>query len=276
MAWQDVINSSRAIVERGIAELNPYAIIMMFSGGDDSLTAYHVARYLDVPIDAIVHIHTGTGIPETAQFVRQFGEGAPEPYLEYSAGDAYEDYVLRKGFFGCGHLGHTYAYHLLKATGFRKLLSKHFRQGKRGRTILLLNGARQGESDNRMFTMQEPIQREQPGNRNWWVNIINDWAKNDCYSFLKEYGIQRNPVSCILHRSGECMYGTMQSHEERAEAAYWYPHWGAWLDELEQRVFEKHPWGWGDAVPKWWQQEKAGQLRLFEFQPMCVGCRRDK
>lgn len=274
MSWQESIEQSRAIVERAILDLKPYAIVMMFSGGDDSLTAYHVSRYLDVKLDSIIHIHTGTGIPETLDFVRQVSEMASVRYLETSAGDTYEEYVLRKGFFGRGHLGHTYAYHLLKADGFRHLISKHIRQGKRGRPILLLNGARQQESTNRMFTMKEPIQQEKKGSNNWWVNIINNWTKQDCLGFLKEFGIERNPVSFTLHRSGECMCGTMQSQEEREEAAYWFPQWGKWLNDLERRVMEQHPWRWGDNMPKWLQQEKNGQLRLFDFQPLCVGCNR--
>jgi 3'-phosphoadenosine 5'-phosphosulfate sulfotransferase (PAPS reductase)/FAD synthetase len=270
-SWKNKLENSKAIIHRAITDLHPYAIVMMFSGGDDSLTAYHVARYLHVPVDAIMHIHTGTGIPATLEFVRNIGMSAPERYLETSAGKAYEEYVLRKGFFGIGIQAHSFAYHLLKADGFRKLISKHFRQRKRGRNVLLLNGARQHESDNRMFTMQESIQRESKA-PNWWVNIINDWTKYDCLDFLDEMGIERNPVAFTLHRSGECMCGTMQSQEERQEAAYWYPQWGQWLDDLESRVVENFPWLWGEDPSQWRKQEWNGQLRLFDFTPMCVEC----
>ena len=266
------IEQSTEIIQRAITELQPYAIIAMVSGGDDSLTTYHVARQVGIKLDAILHINTGTGIPETTEFVRKVGEEAPEKYLEASAGKAYEDYVLRKGFFGRGHIGHTYAYHLLKAEHFRRVISREFRQRKRGRNILLINGARQAESNNRMFTMREAIQRENKGSRNYWVNIINHWTKPECHAFLGELGITRNPVAEKLCRSGECMCGTMQSHEERQEAAFWYPQWGQWLDSLEKQVMVKYPWGWGENIPKWLAQEKQGQLRLPGFQPMCTDC----
>jgi len=268
-----LLEQSQAIVQQAIEQLQPYATVMMISGGNDSLTAYHVARRLGIHIDAICHVVTGTGIQETADWVRQFGEAAPEKYLEANAGNAYEDYVLRKGFFGRGHTAHTYAYHLLKADGYRAELSRHIRQGKRGRRIMLLNGARQDESDNRMFTMREPIQQEKKGSPNWWVNIINHWSANDCQRFLGEIGAETNIVAKCIHRSGECMCGTMQSQAEREEAAYWYPDWGAWLDDLERRVMERFPWRWGEDVPKWVGQESAGQLRLFDFQPMCSSCK---
>jgi 3'-phosphoadenosine 5'-phosphosulfate sulfotransferase (PAPS reductase)/FAD synthetase len=272
----DQCQQSQDIIDRALRELRPYAVIMMLSGGDDSLTAYHVARALGVHIDAIIHVKTGTGIPDTTQFVRRVGEQAEEQYFEADATGAYEDYVLRKGFFGRGLIAHTYAYHLLKADGFRKLISQHFRQGKRGRDILLLNGARQHESENRMFTMKEPIQRENQTSRNWWVNIINDWTKLQCRAFLNERGIERNPVTRNLCRSGECMCGTMQNAEERREAAFFYPQWGAWLDNLEREVIARHGWGWGIEMPQSLKQERAGQIPFPGFQPMCVGCAEGK
>ena len=38
----DHLEQSREIVMRAMSDLVPYATIMMLSGGDDSLTAYHV------------------------------------------------------------------------------------------------------------------------------------------------------------------------------------------------------------------------------------------
>jgi 3'-phosphoadenosine 5'-phosphosulfate sulfotransferase (PAPS reductase)/FAD synthetase len=275
MSWQEKIEGSRQIVRKALIQTHHshYATIVMLSGGDDSLTALNVARYIGfLKIDAILHVRTGTGIPETSEFVRKLGESSHERYFEFDAGTAYEDYVMRKGFFGRGMNAHAYAYHLLKADGFRKIISREFRQGKRGRDILLINGARQDESENRMFTMREPIQREQKGSRNWWVNIINDWTKAECRAFLNEQGIDRSPVTKNLCRSGECMCGTMQSQQERAEAAFFYPQWGQWLNDLEARVIKRHPWGWGENIPQWFTLEQAGQMRLFDFQPMCQSC----
>ena len=73
-----------------------------------------------------------------------------------------------------------------------------------------------------MFTMREAVQQEKTGSQNYWVNLINFWTARDCLDYLGERGIERNPVSELIHRSGECMCGTMQSQDER-KAAFWVP-----------------------------------------------------
>lgn len=47
--------SSREIIEKAIKDYQPYAIGLMLSGGNDSMTALHVARQLGVKIDFIMH-----------------------------------------------------------------------------------------------------------------------------------------------------------------------------------------------------------------------------
>lgn len=260
---------SQEIIEQAMSDYKPYAIVMMFSGGNDSLTAYHVARALDVPLTHFLHGVTGTGIPETTQFARQVGEQSGLCYIEANAGKLYEEHVWRKGFFGRGLQAHTYAYHQLKHKHFRKAISREIRQGQRGRNALLINGIRWQESQKRVRLQGQPITVDDT-NRNIWVNIIHDWSVMDCTQFLADH--QRNPVTELLHRSGECMCGTMQSQEQRKEAAFWFPHWGQWLDELEQAVKAKWGWGWGEPIPSWFSQAKAGQLFLDGFMPMCQNC----
>jgi hypothetical protein len=63
------------------------------------------------------------------------------------------------------------------------------------------------------------------------------------------------------------MCGTQQTMAERLEAAAIYPHWGAWLDDLEARARAKHGWGWGENMPN---PPDPNQLEMF--QPMCMGC----
>lgn len=261
------LDSSRAIIERAIAELKPYAIVAMISGGKDSLCAYLVAKTLGVPVSHILHGVTGTGIAETTHFVRDFAANEQPIYLEANAGDSYESYVRRKGFFGRGVLAHSYAYHLLKEKHFRRTISQAIRQRKRGRTVMLVNGARVQESTNRAKNLSEPI-RVEGGNA--WVNICHTWSKEERDGFLDHLDAPCNPVTTKLCRSGECLCGTQQSPATREEVAFYYPAWGKWLDELEAPVKAKHGWGWGDATPSWVGMEKAGQMRLF--QPMCIDC----
>lgn len=273
----DILESSREILTKAIADYDPYAIVVMTSGGNDSLCAYYVTRALGVTPDYILHGRTGTGIPETTEFVRSWAIQQGIDYIEADAGTAFDDYVLRKGFFGRGRTAHTYAYHVLKAQPFRTALSHNIRKRKRNRNILLINGARIEESANRKANMTTPVRHDPASKSNVWVNVIHHWDKEQRDAFLADVKAPCNPVTKELCRSGECMCGTMQELQARTEAATLFPRWGAWLDDLEARVRQQgFTWGWGEGVPKDWQMEQQGQMRLLgeaEFQPMCVSCK---
>jgi len=129
---EEKIISSKEIIDRAISEYKPYAIVLMLSGGDDSLTALAVAKYLNVPITHIMHGITGTGIKETTDFVRKICADEKSIYLESNAGTSYQDYVFRKGFFGVGNNAHNFSYRILKYNHFGKCVSANIRHGKRG------------------------------------------------------------------------------------------------------------------------------------------------
>jgi len=243
----------------------PDYVVSMVSGGKDSAASHAAALELGIKIDLVVHGNTRCGIPETSQFVEaNYGRG-PHSYAVADAGTAYEDYVQRKGFFGQGIAAHGFAYRVLKATPFRKVISKELRQRKRGVKVMLLNGARKDESENRRVNLQ--ISRSDPAAPgNVWVNVIHDWTQDERDAFLADRQVPINPVAKALCRSGECMCGTMQSKQERAEAAVLYPEWGRWLSSLEAEVRAKHGFGWGESFPR------ACRLTADMFQPMCSDC----
>lgn len=267
------LKRSQEIISQAIAEYRPYAIVVMFSGGHDSLAAYHAALTLRVPVTHFMHGITGTGISETTDFARRIGNQSGLAYIEADAGDSFEKYVLRKGFFGIGEIAHEFAYHKLKQQHFRRELSRHIRQRKRGRNILLINGARHQESDRRSRIKHQPIRAD---GSNVWVNIINDWSALERNEFVADY--ERNPVYDILHRSGECLCGTMQYpyQETRREVSYWFPNWGAKMDALEKKACDRgFCWGWGEDLPQWLKAEKAREKQVAAGQkwlPMCQSC----
>lgn len=275
-----LLQRSQDIVNQAIADYKPYAIVAMVSGGDDSRTALEVARLLDVPINFILHGITRTGVPETTEHVRQMAREIDARYIEADAGNAYENYVMRKGFFGRGHVAHTYAYHTLKAQPFRTAVSHHIRRGQRGRNVLLLNGVRRQESGNRKNNHISTVNLDPASPRNVWVSLIHHWSKRDCLDFLRERRIERNPVTLLCHRSGECLCGTMQARDEAEEIAAFFPAWGAWWQDIRQRVTARFPWDWGDDLPPRIKARKmrekaikAGQLDLFDdWLPMCQSC----
>lgn len=261
------LSQSTRIVADAVEQFRPTHIVSMVSGGKDSACSDAVARELGVKIDMVIHGNTRCGIPETSQFVRD-RYGALGEYVEADAGTAYEDYVLRKGFFGKGIGAHAFAYHVLKADPFRKAVSANIRHGKRDIRVLLLNGARKDESENRNSKLQ--MYRRDPSRPgNIWANIIHDWTQQDRDSYLDSRRVPVNPVAKQLCRSGECMCGTMQTHEERIEAALLYPQWGSWIAGLEAEAIKRHGYGWGVSMPRGLKPTN-GQRDLF--QPMCTDC----
>lgn len=256
-------------IERVIAEVRPTHMVMMVSGGRDSAASEEFASEIGLKVDLILHGRTGTGIPETTKHVVDYYGSRGPDFAIADAGDAYESYVMRKGFFGIGRRAHGYAFHVLKAAPFRKAISQHIRKGRRGIRVLLLNGARALESDNRNANLRET--RMDPASpNNLWVNLIHDWSSADRDSYLALRETPINPVAVQLCRSGECMCGTMQSKQARGEAAAIYPAWGAWLNDLEARAKAKHGWGWGETKPT-----PSDERQFDMFPPMCVGCMRD-
>ena len=226
----DILNESRNIFNQSFEMFNPSLVLLAISGGDDSLTALSVARYLGIKIDFAIHINTRTGIQQTSDFVVEHCKRYNIPLIIGDAGNAYEDYVIRKGFFGKGRKAHSFSYHLLKAGIFRKQVSK-LRKRRRNFRTLVLNGVRVDESKNRTDNFGDVTYRIDNKKKNMkphhsfdvWVNIIHWWSKNKCLQFLKEQNIERNPVSIKLNRSGECLCGTMQSQAVRNEVGHHYP-----------------------------------------------------
>ncbi|MFC6487337.1 phosphoadenosine phosphosulfate reductase family protein [Nitratireductor sp. GCM10026969] len=261
------IDSSKSILREAIDRFSPTHIVSMVSGGKDSAASDQVARESGAKVDLVIHGNTRCGIPETTQFVRET-YGTLGDYVEADAGTAYEDYVFRKGFFGRGIGAHGFSYRVLKATPFRKAVSKYIRKGRKGVRILLLNGARKDESENRQKHLK--VFRQDPAAPgNIWVNIIHDWSQDDRDRYLDNRATPINPVAKALCRSGECMCGTMQTAAERTEAAVLYPQWGKWLSELEAEAKRLHGFGWGEPFPQP-RDERQGDL----FQPMCKDCMR--
>lgn len=260
-----LVSLARDRVAMALDIFNPQHIVTMVSGGRDSAACHALAVELGLPVTLTVHGRTGCGIPATTAWVEQ-SYGNDSPLVIADAGSSYEDYVLRKGFFGKGLSAHGFAYRVLKAQPFRKALSAELRRGQRGVRVLLLNGARKDESTNR----QQHLRRARPDpaqTSNVWFNLIHDWSADERDAYLASRNVPINPVAVQLCRSGECMCGTTQSHADRVQAAALYPKWGAWLNALEAEALERHGFGWGEAFPS---QCAARQRDLF--QPMCVSC----
>lgn len=267
----DTIRESLDIIKKADA-LNPYAKVGLFSGGSDSLLMLELLKQLGVTLDFVIHVDTGTGLPETIKYVRDYcSDYNNSHYVEASSGHAYEDFVLRKGFFGTGNDAHAFAYHVLKVTALDKSLATTITKRIKNRKILLFNGIRIEESENRKKNYGDEIINVYPRRPNqFWVNVIHWWTEREKKEYL--HGFKLNPVSVAIGRSGECMCGTMQSNADRMAASEFSPAWGKWLDQLERKVIASgFPWRWGQRINKYHLMEKKGQLNMF--MPTCVGCK---
>lgn len=267
----DLLRKSKEIYDVAVATYKPKAIVLMLSGGDDSMVTYYVARELGIKFDLVIHGNTRTGIEDTTLFTRKVVSEFGDKYVEADAGDNYIKYVMRKGFFGKGDHAHNYSFHVLKAQPFRTAVSHNLRQRKRNFPVLFINGARRQESDRREITMINPYKCDPAQKNNIWVNLINDWSNHETTDYIESEGRKRNPVSKLLCRSGECMCGTMQSKGDRFEAGFWFPKWKKWIDELDKQIIEIHGWGWDDDGPPKKKEPKFETLDMF--QPMCTGCK---
>ncbi len=262
---------TQRILTAAVKRLKPDFIVAMVSGGNDSAAAFQAAIDCGIKFDFILHGITGTGIPDTTEFVRNHYGNMRIPYIEADAGDAYEQICLRKGFLGRGEIAHKHAYHILKAGPFRKALSAHMRQGKRDITIMMVNGARgDTESARRGRTKEHIWNRDPSQSKNIWVNPILHWTREQRETYLNERQVKINPVVVQLDRSGECLCGTMQDEAVRHEAAALYPKWGKWLNDLRARVMAIWPWDWGQEMPAYIVAQMNGQPDFF--MPMCKGC----
>jgi 3'-phosphoadenosine 5'-phosphosulfate sulfotransferase (PAPS reductase)/FAD synthetase len=265
-----MIDKAAQIIKDAIDQINPTHVISMVSGGKDSAASHQVLKELGVKADLIIHGNTRCGIPETTEFVRDYYGHEGVDYAEADAGTTYEDRVLRKGFYGVGRGAHNYAFRELKARFFRKAISENIRKGRRGFKVLLINGARKDESENRKKTLL-PI-RQDGDRQDFWVSPIYDWSQEDRDKYLGERQVPINPVAKALCRSGECMCGTMQSKAERVEAAAIYPGWGKKMDDLEAEAIRLHGFGWGDDFPKPMKELPMDNLMGI----VCADCTRGK
>lgn len=243
----------------------PHHVVTMVSGGRDSAACHALAVEIGLPVTLTIHGRTGCGLRATQDHVEaHYGRDAG--LIIADAGTAYEDYVLRKGFFGKGVAAHGFAYRILKAQPFRKVVSAELRKGKTGVRVMMLNGARKDESDNRAANLRR-ARPDPAATSNVWFNLIHDWTAEIRDAYLASRNIPISPVARALCKSGECMCGTMQSAAQRLEAAAFDPEWGQWLTDLDAEARRLHGFGWGEVMP-------TGKPPAIAdlFMPMCVDC----
>lgn len=252
----DKIDIALLRIDDAVQSVKPIAVVGLYSGGHDSCSACKVAS-LHPAFSGVLHINTGIGIEATRSHVRATAASQGWHLWEYKALEAtnakgdpapqdYDAIVLENGF--PGPATHSTLYARLKERALRCFMRDMGAngRGKAKRRILLIAGCRSQESARRMGTV-EPLQ---VFGRDAWANPIHDWSKLDTTLLLDHYGIARNPVVDLIHKSGECLCGAFAKPGELAELALWPETRPAYerICALQERVKAAgFDWGWEGA-----------------------------
>lgn len=258
---------SMNLIDTALKQYNLSRFYALFSGGHDSLTATHIASQHDA-FTGVIHIDTGTGLPETRQFVedtcreQDWSLHIFTPQMAITAGyvaATYEDLIVRYGLPGAPQHNNMYRY--LKERPLRLAKAMLAPGGK----WLLITGVRSQESQRRMGHVK-PIRED---HSTIWCAPIHDWSALECSAYIRQHDLKRNPVKDTMHISGECFCGCFTSPEELRMLEIFYPAQAERIEQWQQLAREaghsgnKARWGSKDLIP----QE---QLELF---PLCHFCR---
>lgn len=241
----DTHTQGRAIVARCI----------LFSGGNDSTILGHLFK--DRATHAI-HANTTIGIEQTRQFVRDTCKTWGLPLIEETAPITYRDLVVDQGFPGPGM--HWKMYQRLKERPLRQA-RRRLITGPHQR-VLFLAGRRRQESDRRADI---PL-HERDGSV-IWASPLAMWTRLDMNTYRLMAGdVPANPVSDLLHMSGECLCGAFARPGELDEVRQWFPDTAAEIDSITSDVRAA---GWAAPVDEWGHgrgvPSKSGRL--------CSSCR---
>jgi 3'-phosphoadenosine 5'-phosphosulfate sulfotransferase (PAPS reductase)/FAD synthetase len=279
------IARSFAILDRVLAAFPVVATVGLFSGGNDSVVVNHLFRD---HVDAIAHVNTGTGIPETTQHVRDVVAAWGLPLHELRPKNSYRDLVLGnvlstrgknigrqvwKGF--PGPAGHSVMYRRLKDEPLQRLRGQIIGRHGRTRNVVYLGGMRWAETDRR-FRNAEEVDRE---GALLWVSPIVHWTN----AHMREYrdrhrctlphqhtdhmlctpnALPLNEVTVHLHMSGECLCGAFAKPNELEEIEFFYPHATKPLRELQREAEAAGLTAckWGQRPPGSRRRRPAGRL----------------
>lgn len=270
-------------VSDAVDRFDPIEVFGLYSGGHDSFSACFVAS-LHPRFSGAVHINTGIGVEATRDHVRETCKNCCWRLLEYKALEntkangepdpkSYDDWVMKHGFPGPPQ--HAILYVNLKERALERLARDFKAKGKHKR-LMYITGARSQESERRMGNVHpEP----EIHGRTVWVNPIHDWTKLDTTNLIEYVKAKRNPVVDLIHKSGECLCGAFAKKGELAELGMWPQTRPAYerIVALQQRVRDAgFPWGWEEAPPKEYLEEKKGQLFIPSVkQFLCLKCNRN-
>lgn len=238
------------------------ARVVLFSGGNDSTTLLHLARFgFPEPLRATHagHANTTIGVERTRQFVRDTSAAWELPLVEKTPPKSFLEVVTEAGQFGPGQ--HFKAYQRLKERGLRAIRKELITSGRKQR-LLFIAGRRRAESARRAAIVEH--EREDSV---IWVSPLANWTAADMAAYRTAHDVPRNPIAEALGMSGECLCGAFAEPGEFDRIAAVDPDAAALILASEQACRDagipeqRCQWGWGayrsdpDAQPA-----KVGRL----------------
>jgi 3'-phosphoadenosine 5'-phosphosulfate sulfotransferase (PAPS reductase)/FAD synthetase len=269
--------------------LSAYPIVGTYwlsSGGNDSAIVGHLLRGR---YDAVLHVNTGTGIPETTQYVRDVAAVWGDTLHVLRPKNSYRDLVLGeviastgpnagkravwKGF--PGPAGHKVMYRHLKDEPLMRFRKSVVGDQGRTRKVIYLGGMRWAETDRR-FRNAEAIDQD---GAIVWVSPLVHWTDAHMREYRARYrchqdhehaphrlcfdgALPLNEVTEHIHMSGECLCGAYAKPGELDEIEFFYPETAAKLRALEEAVAAAglKACRWGQKPPGESNAAAAGRL----------------
>lgn len=255
------IAEAHAILDEALAAERVRGSILLYSGGNDSTV---LLTLLGSRCDWIGHCNTGTGIPETRQFlgerVQALGlNGKLIEEFPINGVDDYETMVLKVGFPGPAK--HRLAYQRLKERSLRRMKKKVVKEPRKDR-VVFVSGVRAAESKIRVgYKRTTKLQGNEV-----WVNPLYYWTDEDMDQYRTLQSIPPNPVSEVLHISGECLCGAFAHPGEFEEIKFFFPEVAARIAALEEKARTQgiRACKWGVRPPGTKKSKPPG--------PLCAGC----
>lgn len=216
------------------------ATVLLFSGGNDSTLLGHLMRER---VTVAAHANTTIGIEQTRDFVRSTCADWNLPLMERTAPVPFRDLVIERGFPGPAM--HYKMFQRLKERPLEQV-RRELVTSPRKQRVLFLAGRRRAESNRRANI---PL-HERRGSV-IWASPLAMWTAMDMSMYRQMFDVPTNPVSSLIHMSGECLCGAFAHPGELDEIGFWFPEVKAHIESLEAEVraagHPEHLCKWGNV-----------------------------